>query len=920
MKQGTFVYQVASLWMHPLRAGRLVILAGVLAVTAALSACSGGGNVAIANSQSPDPATVDFPIFYVKRTIPTKADDLRMMRFAVPTADLYKRQSASPSATETNITARITATGTTMGSYDVKDVDASPDGKTIVFAMRGPLPKTINQKKPPFWRIWIYDIASDTLKQAVDPATDQDTTANDVSPHFMPDGRIVFASTRQSESQAVLLDEGKPQFEAQNEDRNEPAFVLHVMNADGTGIHQISFNQSNDRDPIVLSSGRILWSRWDHAPGKDAMHLYSSNPDGTDLQLYYGANSHNTGTTADGTTNNAVIEFVRPREMQDGRILTLARPYTYADATGTMNIDFGGDLLIIDGAQYVENNQPLLSSASLTGPAQVRATPNNVVDVPGPSPGGRFNSAYPLWDSTGRILVSWSQCRLLDTTQTPPPIVPCTSDRLNADPTTIQVAPVLYSVWMFDPVQNTLLPVMPPVEGTMVTDIVAAQPRQLQNIILDQLLPQGADPTLGELDIKSVYDFDGVDTAQPNIPTVADPTRTPAANRPARFIRLEKAVSIPDKTIRDLAGAAFGASNFMKEIMGYAPVQPDGSVRIMVPANVAFQISVLDANGRRIGPTHNAWLHVVGGEVMVCNGCHTPAAAQRLQPGQIAKSHGRQGLFTPVYTGLAAGGTFPGTNPALAADVGETMAETLGRLSCANDTPRCIEKAPSMNVNYTEMWANPPTTTGNFSLRYQDLVAGENIPVVQTGCLTTWISSCRSVINYPQHIQVIWDADRKTTDSTGAVITDHTCTQGGCHTPTPAAGATATVQVPAGQLDLTNTSSADEPLQPISYRHLLFTHNEQAIIGGALQDAPGPPDADGNPTTIPVGPYMNAGSANGALSFAFFGRFTTASTTPAGGVNHVGFLNPAELRLISEWLDIGAQFFNNPFDPAVPVN
>jgi len=226
-----------------------------------------------------------------------------------------------------------------------------------------------------------------------------------------------------------------------------------------------------------------------------------------------------------------------------------------------------------------------------------------------------------------------------------------------------------------------------------------------------------------------------------------------------------------------------------------------------------------------------------------------------------------------------------------------------------------------MNVSATEVWSNPPATTPNISLRYQDLVVGENIPVVSTGCLTTWISSCRTVINYPQHIQVIWDAKRQTTDpTTGAVLTDHTCTQGGCHSTAPAAGATATVQVPAGQLNLTSTASDDEPLQPISYRHLLFTHNEQAIIGGALQDAPGPPDANGNPTTIPVGPYMDAGSANGALSNAFLGRFGPGARTPAGGVDHATFLNSAELRLISEWLDIGAQFFNNPFDPAVPVN
>ncbi len=40
----------------------------------------------------------------------------------------------------------------------------------------------------------------------------------------------------------------------------------------------------------------------------------------------------------------------------------------------------------------------------------------------------------------------------------------------------------------------------------------------------------------------------------------------------------------------------------MIEILGYAPVEPDGSVRIEVPANVAFRMSVLDANARRISP------------------------------------------------------------------------------------------------------------------------------------------------------------------------------------------------------------------------------------------------------------------------------------------------------------------------------
>ena len=83
----------------------------------------------------------------------------------------------------------------------------------------------------------------------------------------------------------ILLDEGKPQFDAQDENRNEPAFVLHVMRSDGTDIRQVSFNQSHDLDPAVLPDGRVVFSRWDNAAGHDEISLYAMRPDGSDLQL-----------------------------------------------------------------------------------------------------------------------------------------------------------------------------------------------------------------------------------------------------------------------------------------------------------------------------------------------------------------------------------------------------------------------------------------------------------------------------------------------------------------------------------------------------------------------------------------------------------------------------------------------------------
>ncbi len=871
-----------------------------------LSACSGGGSVNLGSGQTADPATVDFPIFYVKRTIPTKTDDLRQLRSVTPMADLFKRDRAAPGATETNITTRVTA----GKKYDVKDVDVSFDGKKVVFAMRGPLANNQDPKKPPTWEIWEYNIVSDDLHRIIASDTVA-AEANDVSPHYLPDGRIVFSSTRQRISKAILLDENKPQFEAQTDDRSESAFVLHVMDSDGGNIKQISFNQSHDRDASVLSSGKLMWSRWDHAPGNDGMHLYTSNPDGTGLELLYGANSHNTGTP-DANGQPSTIQFVHPREMQDGRILTLIRPYA--------NTDFGGDLTIIDTKTYVENTQPTLANAGAAGPAQTRATTNDVRTVDGPSPGGRFNSAYALWDGTNRILTTWSQCRLLDNTATPAAIVPCTDARL-ADPA-VKVAPPIYSVWMFDPGQNTLLPIMTPAEDVMITDVVAAQPRRtLPPVILDKQSPADLDPTLvseavGVLSIKSVYDFDGVDTAPPNIATVANGS-TPAAMRPARFIRLEKAVSLPDRDVRDIDNASFGVTGNMREILGYAPVEPDGSVKMKVPANVAFQISILDANARRISPVHSNWLQVRPGEVLACNGCHRPATAQN------PRSHGRSGLFAPVYTGATSTGQpFPNSNPALSPDSGETMAETHARLSCISGTaiPPCSLN-PSMTVQFTDIWTNPAVRTPDPDIKYSytDLTFTTALPTT-SACTSAWASTCRVIINYVAHIQPLWDKDRTIdvngdgmpdVDGAGAVI-NHKCTL--CHAPADAAG---TVQLPASQLDLTSVASDEEPLQIRSYRELFFTDNVQEVNMGALQDllVAGPPDANGNPTMVPVGvgPYLDAGNARGNRSAAFLGRFAKGS-----GTSHAEWLSPAELRLLSEWLDIGAQYFNNPFD--APAN
>lgn len=895
-------HETRSLWQAGWRYNRSVLLA--LAV-AAVAACTGDGDgsVGVGTGQDPDPVAPDFPIAYTKGPLFDEDDELQtntdlrdILRFAVGT-DLYLRDRASPTAPERNISARFTE-----GTGDVMGVEISSDGRKVLFAMRGPVDEDLALDDPdqPTWNIWEYVIATDTLRRLIV----SDLTAqqgHDISPHYLSDGRIIFASTRQQTAKAILLNDGKPQFDARDEDRDEPAFVLHVMRDDGRDeFKQVSFNQSSDFEPTMLDNGKVLFSRWDHAGSVNGIHLYTMNPDGTELELYYGAESHLTGT------NNSTVQFVSAREMQDGRVMAILRPFDHPE--------LGGAITIIDTPTYVENTQAVTSSAGMTGPAQTAATPNQVRTDLAPSPGGRFSSAFPLWDGTGRVLTTWAICRLEEpdpanpTDPTAVVYVPCTAERLAVTTPAPVVAPPLYGVWMYDPATRTQQPIVIGEEGVLIADVAAAQPRRNPTNIPDKLPGVDFDADLaaegaGILNIRSVYDIDGV--ASVNIAATADSVITPATNRPARFLRVEKAVAIPDEDIVDLEDTAFGPNiqQGMREIVAYAPIEPDGSVRVKVPANVALAVSVLDANGRRISARHQNWLQVVPGQELTCNGCHAPASNL---------SHGRSTSFNAAYPGAAANGVpFPNTVGTFSPDAGETMAETRTRVSCQTD---CAALEPSVDAVYTDVWTDPAATTPSpsFSYLYTNLIT---TPPASVNCIATWTPACRVVIHYEMHLHPLWSAPRQVIDPmTMTVLADNTCAQSGCHAPVNAMNAP---MVPAGQLDLTDGPSADEPDQFNAYRELLFPDDRQILNGGMIVDEQVQigVDAMGNPILAPVSisPSM---SAAGARISRFFSCFDVGGAG-CPSRSHVGYLSPDELKLIAEWLDIGAQYYNDPF--AVPV-
>jgi hypothetical protein len=90
----------------------------------------------------------------------------------------------------------------------------------------------------------------------------------DIDPIYLPDGKIMFASSRSR--RAVLC---APQ----------TSTTLHVMDADGKNMRCISAGQVNELAPCLLDDGRIAYTRWEYIDKGfgNAQSLWAVRPDGS---------------------------------------------------------------------------------------------------------------------------------------------------------------------------------------------------------------------------------------------------------------------------------------------------------------------------------------------------------------------------------------------------------------------------------------------------------------------------------------------------------------------------------------------------------------------------------------------------------------------------------------------------------------
>lgn len=171
-------------------------------------------------------------------------------------SNLYRLSPIAPDGDVTPIT--------NYSGASVSDPCVSFDAERILFSMREPGGQYRN--------IWEINVDGTGIRQVTH------ADGHDFDPIYLPDGRILFTSSRGDEM---------------DEYNHSPAEHLHVCNADGSGIERISFNQSDDFDPALLPNGRIMYTRWDHFGTFNRFPLFATNPDGTGTFHHFGPHNRN---------------------------------------------------------------------------------------------------------------------------------------------------------------------------------------------------------------------------------------------------------------------------------------------------------------------------------------------------------------------------------------------------------------------------------------------------------------------------------------------------------------------------------------------------------------------------------------------------------------------------------------------------
>jgi hypothetical protein len=473
--------------------------------------------------------------------------------------NLYTLTPARPDGVLKNLTQ--------LTDGEVQGAEMSLDGTKILFAMRR------DSKRDGFH---IFEINTDGtgLRQITEG------NCNDADPSYLPDGRIAFDSDRA----------GWQEYYHQERSR-----VLCVMNADGSNVQQITFNPNEDFDPVALRDGRLLYSSYrfyaqDGSEGplpgefmglaRIETVLRACNPDGSGDDLFYGsmrgsfyspmrpmpfsdqfAGWHRRGS-------HVGVSVSLQREMPDGKIICVTP----------------AGLTLIDPARApLDCEMPIFPEVvNLAGGEEVYI--HNYDEM---NPIGRFTSPFPIGGDW--ILAShapWHDLRANGYGIYAMNVATRELKLIYDDPQMADVEPIAMMPPSSGPARNSTLAADGKLPAMPVT-------RSETNLAATPVRSEGR---TGLIFCNSVFNSD-----------------QPYDTNAVRYVRILEGVQM---------GQSIAANaSFRTRDLGTAPVHPDGSFFMEVPADTPIRFQLLDIDGRML--IHETeFLYVRAGETRGCVGCH----------------------------------------------------------------------------------------------------------------------------------------------------------------------------------------------------------------------------------------------------------------------------------------------------------
>ncbi len=352
------------------------------------------------------------------------------------------------------------------------------------------------------------------------------------------------------------------------------AYTLFRMRPDGSAMRQLSWNDVSEWFPTMSNDGEILFARWDYIDRDAVRHqnLWKMRPDGTNPMAVWGNETMNPHCT------------FQPRAIPGSRKVACVASAHHAVT--------GGPIILIDPA--VDEN----SEEAIT-----HITPGHYPEIdmpkePAPLPAEGtwqehyrdndwYNSPHPY--SEDLFLVAWSR------------------DELHYEPSRKNPDSAL-GLYVLAAGKKGELPVRELIWRDGATS--AECPEPLVPRPVPPKLPAQVDARLaaaneGEVFISNVYR--GLKTAKPG------------SLKEVRVVRILPRTA-PDQY---LPNTGCGGHENARGVVGVAKVESDGSVRFTVSAKMPILFQVLDAEGRA-WRTMRSTTSLMPGEHVSCVGCHEP--------------------------------------------------------------------------------------------------------------------------------------------------------------------------------------------------------------------------------------------------------------------------------------------------------